>query len=330
MKILKFWLTRLAASLLALILVAFITFAIFNLWPSDPALAVCGKPCTPERRALAEAVMGTGQPWYEQFWTYLVGIFAGRTFGSGAGAIICDAPCLGYSFKLGEAVTPLIASRIPVTFSLAIVAAILWLIVGVLAGVAAALYRGKPLDRLIMTGAVLGVSTPAYLFGLLGILIFGFQLGLLPVSDYVYFTSNPLEWFAHIIMPATVLALLYMAVYARLVRGNMIEQLGQEHIVSARAKGASERRVIWGHALPGVMVPVITLFGLDLGGLLGGAVITESVFSMPGLGGLLMDGVAGTDLHLITGLVLVSATFVIIANLIVDAVHSIMDPRVAA
>lgn len=329
MKSLKFWLGRLIASVVVLILVTFITFAIFNLWPSDPALAVCGKPCTPERKALAQAVMGTGLPWYEQFWMYLSGIFVGRTFGTGTAAIHCAAPCLGYSFKMGEAVTPLIASRLPVTFSLAIIAAIIWLIVGVLAGVVAALHRGKPLDRTIMTASVIGVSTPAYLFGLLGILIFGFKLGWLPVSDYVPLHTNPLEWFAHLIMPATVLALLYMAVYARLVRGNMIEQLSQEYIISARAKGASERRVIWRHALPGVMVPVVTLFGLDLGGLLGGAVITESVFSLPGMGGLLMDGVAGTDLHLIMGVVLLSATFVIIANLIVDAVHAFMDPRVA-
>ncbi|OKL46962.1 peptide ABC transporter permease [Boudabousia liubingyangii] len=329
MKPALYWIRRFLGGILVLILVAFITFAIFNLWPSDPALAICGKPCTPERRALAEEVMGTGYPWYQQFWMYLAGIFTGRTFGSGAAAIHCSAPCLGYSFRMGEAVTPLIASRLPVTASLAIFAAILWVTIGIIAGVFAALYRGRPLDRVIMTGAVLGVSTPAYLFGLAGILLFGFTLGWLPVSDYVAFSKSPAQWFTHLIMPATVLALLYMAVYARLVRGNMIEQLGQDYIITARAKGASEKRVIWRHALPGVLLPVVTLFGLDLGGLLGGAVITESVFSLPGLGGLLMDAVSGTDLHLITGLVLLSATFVIVANLIVDALHTILDPRVA-
>ncbi|AOZ73134.1 peptide ABC transporter permease [Boudabousia tangfeifanii] len=330
MKRLKFWLARLATSLLVLLVVAFLTFALFNLWPSNPALTVCGKPCTPERLELAQSVMGSSLPWYEQFGLYISGIFVGRTFGSGAAAIECAAPCLGYSFKMGEAVTPLIASRIPVTMSLAILAGILWLVVGIGSGVLAALTRNRPWDRIIMTGSVLGVSTPAYLWGLLAILVFGFGLGWFPVSDYVPLRQGFGAWLSHLIMPATVLALLYMAVYARLVRGNMIEQLSEDYITTARAKGASERRVVWRHALPGVLLPVVTLFGLDLGGLLGGAVITEQVFSLPGLGQLLIDGVANTDLHLITGLILLSATFVVLANLIVDAIQALIDPRVAA
>ncbi|OKL46731.1 ABC transporter permease [Boudabousia marimammalium] len=327
---LKFWAGRIGASVLVLLLVTFVTFAVFNLWPADPALAVCGKPCTPERRALAESVMGTANPWYQQFWSYLAGIFMGRTFGTGSGAIVCSVPCLGYSFNLGEGVTPLILSRLPVTFSLAGLAAILWLSFGVIAGVVSALSRGRTLDRIIMAGAVIGVSTPAYLFGLLAILVFGFGLRWFPVSDYVALTENPAQWLWHLLLPAVVLAILYLAVYARLVRANLIEQLGQDYVLTARAKGVPERDIVVRHALRNVLVPVVTLFGLNLGGLLGGAVITESVFSLPGLGTLLIDGVNGTDLNLITGVVLVSAAFVIIANLLVDAIHAWLDPRVVA
>ncbi|MBE6482798.1 MAG: ABC transporter permease [Actinomyces ruminicola] len=325
---LRFLASRTAQTLLVLVIIAFVTFAVFSLWPSDPATMACGKPCTPENLERARGFMGYDQPWYTQFWHYLAGIFTGRTFGSGASAITCAAPCLGYSFRLSTPVTELIASRLPVTASIAIGAAVLWLIIGVGAGAVSALRRGSRLDRAIMTGTVLGVSTPSYLLGLLGILLFGFTLDMVPVSGYVPLTDSPVDWAWHLILPWCVLALISAAVYARMVRGEMLENLGEDYVRTARAVGLPERRVIGRHVMHNVSLPVLTYFALDLGGMLGGAVITERVFSMPGLGALLMDAVGSTDLPVITGVTLVAAAFVIVANLLVDAFAAVIDPRV--
>ena len=185
---------RLVRTLATLVIIVFITFAIFSLWPSDPATLACGRPCTPENLERARAFMGYDLPWYTQFWHYLQGIVGGRTFGEGSGAIACASPCLGYSFRLSTPVSELVATRLPVTASIAVGAAVLWLAIGVGAGVVSALRRGSRLDRTIMTGTVLGISSPAYLVGLLGILLFGFTLDMVPVSGYVPFADSPLDW----------------------------------------------------------------------------------------------------------------------------------------
>lgn len=325
---LRFFASRLAQTILVLIVIAFITFAVFSLWPSDPASLACGKPCTPDNLQRAREFMGYDQPWYAQFWAYLQGIVMGRTFGEGAGAIQCSAPCLGYSFRLSTPVTDLIASRLPVTASIAIGAAVLWLVIGVGAGMISALRRGTTLDRVIMTGTVFGVSAPSYLLGLLGILLFGFTLDMVPVSGYVPLTQSPIDWAWHLILPWTVLALISAAVYARMVRGEMLENLGEDYVRTARAVGLPERRVIGRHVLRNISLPVVTYFALDLGGMLGGAVITERVFSMQGLGALLMDAVGTVDVPVVMGVTLVASAFVIIANLIVDACAALIDPRV--
>lgn len=325
---LRFFASRLAQTILVLIVIAFITFAVFSLWPSDPASLACGKPCTPDNLQRAREFMGYDQPWYAQFWAYLQGIVMGRTFGEGAGAIQCSAPCLGYSFRLSTPVTDLIATRLPVTASIAIGAAVLWLVIGVGAGMISALRRGTTLDRVIMTGTVFGVSAPSYLLGLLGILLFGFTLDMVPVSGYVPLTQSPIDWAWHLILPWTVLALISAAVYARMVRGEMLENLGEDYVRTARAVGLPERRVIGRHVLRNISLPVVTYFALDLGGMLGGAVITERVFSMQGLGALLMDAVGTVDVPVVMGVTLVASAFVIIANLIVDACAALIDPRV--
>ena len=194
-------------------------------------------------------------------------------------------------------------------------------------GVVAAIKRGTAVDRLIILGAIAGVSAPSYLVGLLAILLFGFTLDMVPVSGYVPFTESPLDWAWHLVLPWTVLALLSAAVYARLTRAQMLDVMGQDFIRTARAKGLTEGRVITRHALRNVMIPVITLFGLDLGSLLGGAVITERVFSMPGLGSLLLDAVGNFDLPILVGVTLFSAAIIIVANFVVDLVYGVLDPR---
>lgn len=325
---LRFLAVQLLQTVLVLVIIAFITFAIFSLWPSDPASLACGRPCTPDNLERARAFMGYDDPWYTQFWHYLVGIVAGRTFGTGAGAITCTAPCLGYSFRLSTPVTELVATRLPVTVSVAVGAAVLWLVTGVAAGVVSALRRGSRLDRTIMTGTVLGVSAPSYLVGLLGILLFGFTLDMVPVSGYVPLADSPLDWAWHLVLPWCVLALISAAVYARMVRGEMLENLGEDYVRTARAVGLRERRVIGRHVMRNVSLPVVTYFALDLGGLLGGAVITERVFSMQGLGALLMDAAGNVDVPVVMGVTLVAAAFVIVANLLVDAFAVLIDPRV--
>ena len=324
----RFIASRLARTLLVLVLIAFVAFAIFQLFPADPAQLACGKPCTPENLARARAYLGFDKPWYLQFWDYLTGIVAGRTYGSGADAVVCSAPCLGYSFRLASPVAQLIWSRLPVTVSIAVGAAAVWLIAGVGAGVVSALRRGSRVDRTIMAGTVLGVSAPSYLVGLLGILLLGFKADVVPVSGYVPFTQSPVDWLWHLALPWTVLALLSAAVYARMVRGEMLENLGEDYVRTARAVGLPEHRVIGNHVMRNICVPVLTYFALDLGGLLGGAVITERVFSIQGLGALLIDAVGATDVQVVMGVTLVAAAIVILMNLLADILATAVDPRI--
>ncbi|MEV4757087.1 ABC transporter permease [Micromonospora sp. NPDC049559] len=320
---------RLLAMVGTLLVISVLTYAVFFLLPADPAQLSCGRPCTPQRLADASAFMGYDKSWIEQYLAFLGGIVAGRDFGTGAAAVHCAAPCFGYSFRLNESVTQLIVDRVPVTFSIALGAAVLWLVIGVGAGVASAVRRGTAVDRTTMALATAGVSAPSYLVGLLGILLFGFTLDMVPVNGYVPLTENPLQWAWHLVLPWCVLALLSAAVYARLTRGQMLEVLGEDYIRTARAKGLRERRVVGRHALRNVLIPVVTVFGLDLGTLLGGAIITERVFSMQGLGALLLDAVGNVDLPLIVGVTLFSAFLVILANFVVDLLYGVLDPRVS-
>jgi peptide/nickel transport system permease protein len=315
--------------LLVLLLVSALTYAVFYLLPSDPAQLSCGRPCTPDRLADARAFMGYDKPWWQQYLDFLGGIFAGRSFGAGGAAVHCAAPCFGYSFQLNEPVTTLILERAPVTFSIAIGAAVLWLVLGVSAGVLAAVRRGSIVDRAAMAFSVAGVSAPSYLIGLLGILIFGFWLNMVPVAGYVPLTENPVQWAWHLVLPWCVLALLSAAIYARLTRAQMLDVLNEDYVRTARAKGLRERRVVGWHALRNVLIPVVTVFGLDLGSLLGGAVITETVFSMRGLGSLLLEAVGGLDLPLVVGVTLFAAFLIVVANFAVDMVYSLLDPRVS-
>jgi peptide/nickel transport system permease protein len=329
MRTLRYVVLRLLGMVGTLLVISVLTYAVFYLLPADPAQLSCGRPCTPQRLADASAFMGYDKSWIQQYADFLGGIVAGRHFGSGLAAVDCAAPCFGYSFRLNQPVTQLIVDRAPITFSIAFGAALLWLVIGVGAGVLAAVRRGTAIDRSAMLLATVGVSAPSYLVGLLGILLFGFTLNVVPVGGYVPLTDSPVDWAWHLILPWSVLALLFAAVYARLTRGQMLEVLGEDYIRTARAKGLRERRVIGRHGLRNVLIPVVTVFGLDLGTLLGGAVISEKVFSMQGLGALLLDGVGTVDLPLIVGLTLFSAFLVIFANFLVDLVYSVIDPRVS-
>ncbi|TDV56072.1 ABC transporter permease [Actinophytocola oryzae] len=328
MGVTRFVLGRLVGMVVVLLVVALVSFVVFYLLPSDPARMSCGRPCSPESLATAKKFMQLDQPWYQQFASFLGGIVAGRTFGTGVTAIHCPAPCFGYSFQQNEETFHLILSRLPVTASIAVGAAVLWLLAGIGVGVVSALRPGRPVDRIAMVGAVAGVSTPVFLTGLLGILVFGFTLDMVPTHGFVRFWDSPVDWAWHLVLPWLVLAFLHGALYARLTRGQMLEALGEDYIRTARAKGLTEARVVGRHALRNVLLPVVTVFGIDLGGLLGGAVITERVFGMPGVGSLMIDAVHAVDLPLLLGCTLFGAALIVVANFVVDVLYGVLDPRV--
>jgi peptide/nickel transport system permease protein len=307
---------RAIRGLAVLFVVVALTYAIFYLGPADPALAMCGKPCSPENLEAAREFMGFSDPWWQQMLTFMGGIFTGRSFGSAGVVIECAAPCLGYSFQMHQSVTSLIIERFPVSVSVALGAIVLQTIVGVGLGALAARKQGTVLDRAITGSAVFAASAPSYVVGLILLLIFAFKLNLLPSGDYL-------------LLPWITLAVLNGAVYARLVRSSMIEQLGLDYARTARAAGLGERRID-GYALRNLALPVMTLTALDVGALLGGTVITERVFGLPGMGLLLIGATGTVDLPIIVGTTLFSAALIVIANLVADLLGPLLDRRLAA
>ncbi|MFE5591031.1 ABC transporter permease [Streptomyces sp. NPDC056549] len=311
-----------------LLAIAAVTFTIFYVLPSDPAAAACGKACSDERLDAIRAHMGLDAPLWRQFADFVTGIFTGRTMGTGPYALRCDFPCLGYSYENSESVWDLLVDRLPVSASLAVGAAVLWLVLGLSAGVTAALRKDTLTDRVLMVGAVAAASLPVYFTSVL--LIYGLirLTGLLPYPQYVPFTSDPLSWASNLLLPWLALAVLYAAMYARQSRGSMIESMAEPYIRTARAKGLPRRTVVVKHGLRAGMTPVLTLFGMDLGGLLAGAVITESLFGLPGVGRLFYGALSTGDQPVILGVTLLAATFIVVANLAVDLLYAVVDPRV--
>ncbi|WP_127498812.1 ABC transporter permease [Actinoplanes solisilvae] len=329
---LAYLIRRLINAVITLLVVTAVTFGIFFAIPkaigSDPALLYIGKQSDPAAIAGISAKMGFDDPIVVQYGKFLKGIVAGRDYANGPDVTHCPAPCLGYSFATDQEVTPLLLEDLPVTLSLALGAAVLWVILGVATGVLSALRRGTFVDRAAMTTALAGVSLPIYFTGLLASAIFVYWLEWLPQGNYVPFTENPGEWFTSLILPWITLAFLFAATYARLTRANMLETLGEDYVRTARAKGLRERTVIGKHALRSGLTPLVTVFGLDLGALLGGAVLTESVFNLRGLGYQALTAIRQSDLPIILGVTLIAAFFIVFANLVVDLVYGWIDPRV--
>jgi peptide/nickel transport system permease protein len=320
---------RLVAMVLMLVALSMIVFLIFNALPADPARLTCGKACTPQVIEANRARLGLDKPIYEQYGTFVKGIFAGRTYGEGTSVSFeCSVPCLGYSFRKGEEVSSLLWNRFPVTAQMALGAFVLWIVVGVSVGIIAALRRGKWQDRTIMGFALIGYSFPSFFIGLLLVFFIQIKWGLIGFEGYVPFYQDPAAWFSGFILPWIALALLYAAFYARLTRNQMLETMGEDYIRTARAKGLRERTVIGRHGLRAGLTPIVTAAGLDLAGLLGGAIVTEQIFALPGVGRLAIEAVVDADLPIITGTVLVAATLIIVANLVVDILYAVIDPRV--
>jgi len=319
---------RIIAMILMLIALSMLVFGLFTLLPADPAALTCGKSCNPQVIAQNRIRLGYDKPIYVQYGQFVKGIFVGRTYGSGNATFECPAPSLGYSFTKGDCVTDLIKKAFPVTATEAVGACILWLITGISVGILAALKRGRWQDRVATGGALIGYSFPTFFIGLVLQYFVFFKFRIMDYASYTPFKDDPVAWFKAFILPWITLALVFAAFYSRLTRNQMLETLGEDYIRTARSKGLTERVVIGKHALRSGLTPIVTAAGLDLAGLLGGVVITEQIFGLPGLGRLSLGAALNSDLPLIVGTVMVAATFVIVANLIVDLLYAVIDPRV--
>lgn len=306
---------------LVLLVVVFLTYAIFFLLPAgDPAHRLVGKNNSAAALASVKAQFGLDKPWYTQYAIFTKNIFLGDKFGW---------PGLGESLSSRQPLKDTLFSRMWVTMQLAIGAAVIWLLIGIPIGILSALRPRSLLDRAAMGIAIVGIAMPVFVLGPLALYIFWFKLGWLPGTGYYPIAQNGIgPWFTHFLLPWCVLAVLYAAFYARMSRANLLETMGEDYIRTARAKGLSEKRVVMKHGLRSSLTPIVTIFGLDLAGLLGGAVITETVFNLPGIGQYLIKAVGSLDLYAVVDITVIAAFFVVIANLVVDILYAFLDPRV--
>jgi peptide/nickel transport system permease protein len=327
---------RLLAAVLLLFVVSAVTFSIFFVFPkmigATPetlATRYVGRTATADTVHATAERLGFYDPVVVQYGNWIKGIFVGDDFDYGAGVDHCPAPCLGYSFLTRQPVLPDLIDRAPVTLSLAIGASLIWLTFGVGIGVISALKRGTIFDRAAMGVALAGVSLPIFYTGLMSLTIFSYGLGWTANGgDFTPFADNPAEWAYDLLLPWITLAFLFSAGYARLTRAGMLETMNEDFIRTARAKGLTENRVVVKHGLRSALTPIVTIFGLDVGLLLGGAVLTESAFGLNGLGKYSIDAIRTNDLPKVLAVTLVAAVFVVIANLIVDLLYAAIDPRV--
>jgi peptide/nickel transport system permease protein len=333
-----FWFTlrRLVSVVAMIFLITATTFALFYASPIDPARYTCGKNCTPTILEGNRKSLGYDKPVLVQYGHFVSGLFVGREFpdneelrASNPEQIVpCPAPCLGYSPSQHRTINEMVAEAWPISISIAIGAFILWMIVGVGGGIIAALNKGKWQDRSIVGSALVGFSLPTFFVGLVLLTFPAIKWGLVPIPTWVPFTSNPWRWAQNLILPWLTLAFFFAASYVRLTRAYMIETMSEDYIRTANAKGVAKWAVIFRHGLRAVLTPIVTAAGLDLGGLLGGAIITESVFSMHGLGYLAVHSVTTMDLPTIVALVMIVSTFIVVANMVVDIAYGFIDPRV--
>lgn len=304
-------------------------FFLFTLLPGDPARLTCGKACSPEIIEANRHRLGYDQPILTQYEEFVSGLIVGRTFSADSPEpIVCNAPCLGYSFTRHQQVLTLITSAAPTTFWLAIGAFLMWITAGISLGIFAALNHGRWPDRLVMGISLVGYSLPAFFIGLVLIFFVILKLNWLPFPSYVSPFENPIQFLQTMILPWIVLAVLNTAFYMRLTRNQVLETFNEDYVRTARAKGLPERTVVVKHALRAGLTPLVTAAGMDLAALLGGAIITETIFSLPGLGALAVSSVLESDLPLISGITLVTSAIIIVANLVVDLLYAVIDPRV--
>jgi len=311
-----FIIRRILWTLLVMFVITVLVFLIFFETPGvDPARQIAGR--NPSASALKEIrhQFGLDEPIPIRYVDMMKKLFISRDL-------------VSYSNQ-GEPVVPQIVAAMPATLSLVFGAAIIWVVMAIVMGVSAAVLRGTVFDPLLMILALIGISMPVFFIGPLALYVFVYKWHILPGSGYSPIGEDGVwQWFNHFILPWCVLALLYAAFYARLSRANLLDVMGEDYMRTARAKGLNERQVIVKHGLRSSLTPLVTVFGLDLAGLLAGAVITETVFNLPGLGQYAVRSVFSLDLYAILDVTVIAAFFVAIANLVVDIVYAFLDPRV--
>ncbi|HEX8073343.1 MAG TPA: ABC transporter permease [Thermoleophilaceae bacterium] len=310
---------RLLWVVVLLFLVSLITFVVFYAFPSaDPAQLRAGRQPNPQLVEQIRHSLGLDKPWYVQYGRYMKSL-----------VLHFD---LGRSYQNNIEVKDQIFGRVGATASLTIGAAVLWLVSGIAVGTISAMRRGRLVDRLSMGAALVAISAPVYWLGLVALYLFASDIGRLHIfpgaGSYTPLAEDPWAWFTALLLPWVVLAASFSAFYARLLRGNLLETMSEDYIRTARAKGLTERRVVMRHGIRSAITPIVTAAGLDIGILLGGAILTETVFNIPGIGRLAYESIQNSDLPMIQGTVLLGAFFIIFANLVVDVLYGVLDPRV--
>jgi peptide/nickel transport system permease protein len=334
----RYVIRRTIGAVLVVFIVSVVTFAIFQLGPAlsklSPIYYYVGKQPPPKGSEAYKLLLhgyGFDRPIVDQYLVFLKHLFVGYTAsdGTAGNSVHCNAICLGYSFRLNTAVSSLIWQAIPVSISLAVGAAILWLVGGVLVGTISGLRPGSIFDRVGMMGALAAVSIPIFFTGPILLLVFVYQLKWLPDIHYVGISQDPVQWLKSMILPWIALALSFAALYARLTRANMMEVMSEDYIRTARAKGLPRRTIVTRHGLRSALTPIVTIFGIDVGSLIGNTIITETVFNLRGLGHLTIQAINQQDLPVIMGVTIVAAIALVVANLIVDILYAVVDPRVS-
>lgn len=306
-------LRRLLSAIPVLFIVSLISFGLMRLIPGDPAAAIAGIAATPSQIEQLRRDLGLDEPLLMQLLHYYQGLLQGD---------------FGKSLLLGKGVLAATMERLPVTIGLSLYALVLTLLIGVTSGIIAALRQNTWVDQVAMMIAMLGISIPNFFLGLLMIIFFAVQLGWLPSGGYVPFSQDPLGWLRSTTMPAISLALLQAGLLARITRSGMLEVLRQDYVRTARAKGLPERQVILKHALANALIPIVTVIGIIISLLLSGAVVTEALFSLPGMGQLLTQAVLSRDYPMVQGGLLLVTTFLVVVNVLVDILYALIDPRV--
>jgi peptide/nickel transport system permease protein len=315
----RYIIRRLLWAVLTLLTVSFVTFFIFYvLPPGDPAVLRAGHFPNPQLLVDIRHAYGFDKPFWVQYWVYMRAILLHFNF--------------GYSYQVSQPVKTLIFDRLPATISLTVGAVVIWMSIGMTVGAISAVRRRSLLDRFTIVGSLLAISVPTFWLGLMTLFLFSNDIGEIHIFDgagtYVGLTANPGRWFGSLLLPWLVLSASLAAFYARLLRSQLIETMSQDYIRTARAKGLSERQVVWRHGVRAAITPIVTALGIDIGFLLGGAVIVETVFNVPGVGYLAYQGIHSADLPIIQGTVQFGAFFIVIANLVVDVAYAFLDPRV--
>ncbi|KRC49013.1 MULTISPECIES: ABC transporter permease [unclassified Nocardioides] len=332
-----FLVRRVFAGVIMLIVMSLVVFGLFFASPVDVAAFACGKNCSPAIKEQTRKALGYDDPTLVQWKDFMVGIAKGREYPNdpelreAAPQLVasCDAPCFGYSQVNSRTVNEEISKAFPITVSLAVVALIIWLTVGIALGCIAALTKGSFLDRGLVGISLVFYAFPTFFIGLLLLKFVSIKWGLWDIPEYTSIADGGVgAWLYNLILPSVTLAVVFMAAYVRMTRAFVLEAMSEDYIRTAHSKGLSRGRVLRKHTLRAALTPLVTMAGLDFAGLLGGAIITEYVFNFNGLGKLAVDANQNYDLPTIIGLVVLAASFVILMNIIVDVLYAVIDPRV--